>query len=119
MAADPTATFFEALAKRGHEPLLQSASGTLRIELRNGRRPEYWYVTVSKGDVAVSRANAEADAVVRADKALFDGMVTGRVNAMAAMLRGVLAADGDLGLVISFQRLFPGPPRSVYARKIR
>ena len=35
------------------------------------------------------------------------------------LLRGVLLAEGDLGLVMSFQRLFPGPPKSVYARKIR
>jgi putative sterol carrier protein len=112
MADDPTATFFDALAKRGHEPLLQNASGTLRLELRNGRRAEYWYVAISKGDVTVSRANAEADAVIRSDKALFDGMVTGRVNAMAATLRGVLQTEGNLGLVMSFQRLFPGPPGS-------
>ena len=109
---DATSEFFDALAKRGHEPLLKSATGTLRFDLRNGRRVEHWYVTVSKGDVAVSRKNAEADAVVRTDKALFDGMATGKVNTMAAVLRGVLGVEGDLGLIISFQRLFPGPPGS-------
>jgi len=91
----------------------------LRFELGSGRRREYWYVTISKGDVTAARTNEEADAVVRCDKALFDGMATGRVNATAAMLRGVLQAAGDLGLVMSFQRLFPSPPKSVYARKIR
>ena len=119
MAVDATATFFEALARRGREPILASTSGTLRFELGSGRRREYWYVAISKGDVTVARTNVEADAVVRCDKALFDGMATGRVNATAAMLRGVLQAAGDLGLVMSFQRLFPSPPKSVYARKIR
>jgi putative sterol carrier protein len=119
MAADPTATFFEALAKRGHESLLQNASGTLRLELRNGRRTQYWYVTIAKGDITVSHANEEADAVVRCDKALFDEMATGRANVMTAILRGVLETEGDLGLAVSFQRLFPAPPKSVYARKIR
>jgi putative sterol carrier protein len=76
-------------------------------------------VTVTKGDVAVSNANLEADSVVRTTKALFDDMATGRVNATAATLRGVLHAGGNLGLVMSFQRLFPAPPKSVYARKIR
>ncbi len=118
MAADPTATFFEALAKRGHEPILASTSGTLRLELRNGRRTDYWYVAIEKGDVTVSQASAEADAVVRCDKALFDGMVTGKVNAMAAMLRGVILPEGDLSLVMSFERLFPGPPKSVSRRLI-
>jgi putative sterol carrier protein len=111
-STDATAAFFERLATRGHEPLLQSASGTLRLELKNGRRTQYWYVTIKKGDVAVSNANAEADAVLRTDKALADQMVTGRVNAMAATLRGAVQAEGDLGLVMSFQRLFPGPPGS-------
>ena len=119
MPSDSTATFFEALAKRGRDPILASTSGTLRFELGGGARREYWYVTISKGDVTTSRANAEADAVVRCDKALFDGMVTGRVNATAAMLRGAVQAEGDLGLLMSFQRLFPSPPKSVYARKIR
>jgi putative sterol carrier protein len=110
--ADATAAFFESLATRGHEPLLARTSGTLRFELRNGRRTEVWYVAIKKGDIAVSHENTEADTVIRADKALFDGLATGRVNAMAATLRGVLKAEGNLGLVMSFQRLFPGPPGS-------
>jgi len=118
-STDATATFFERLASRGHEPLLQSASGTLRFELKNGSRTQFWFVKITKGDVAVSNANAEADSVIRTTKVLFDQMATGRANAMAAMLRGVLRAEGNLGLVMSFQRLFPGPPKSVYAKKIR
>jgi putative sterol carrier protein len=119
MAADPTATFFEGLAKQGHVPILASTSGTLRFELRDGRRTEYWYVTIKKGAIEVSSSDDEADAVVRCDKALFDRMATGRANAMAAILRGLIQSEGDLGLVMSFQRLFPAPPKSVYARKIR
>ena len=47
------------------------------------------------------------------DEALFDGMASGEVErdgARAARRRWRL--EGDLGLVVSFQRLFPGPPRS-------
>jgi putative sterol carrier protein len=119
MAADPTATFFEELAKQGHVPLMSSTSGTLRFELRDGRRNEIWYVTIKKGNIGVSHANDDADAIIRTDKALFDRMVTGRANTMAAVLRGLVETEGDLGLVMSFERLFPGPPKSVYARKIR
>ena len=109
---DATAEFFDAIGRRGHEPLLGSTSGTLRFDLAEGRRVEHWYVTIKKGDIAVSRENAHADAVVRLERSLFDRMATGKVNAMAAALRGVLAPEGNLGLVVSFQRLFPGPPRS-------
>ena len=109
---DATAEFFDAIGQRGHEPLLGSTSGTVRFDLAEGRRIEHWYVTIDKGDIAVSNKNADADAVVRLERSLFDSMATGKVNAMAAALRGVLAPEGNLGLVISFQRLFPGPPRS-------
>ncbi len=109
---DATAEFFDAIGRRGHEPLLGSTSGTLRFDLAEGRRVEHWYVTIKKGDIAVSNKDADAEAVVRLEKSTFDSMATGKVNAMAAALRGVLAPEGNLGLVISFQRLFPGPPRS-------
>lgn len=118
-SSDPSATFFEALAERGHEPILAGMSGTVSFELQNGKRTEYWYVTIHKGDVTVSNSGESADAVVRCDKAFFDRLATGRENAMAAQLRGVLESEGDLGLVMSFQRLFPSPPKAVYARKIK
>jgi putative sterol carrier protein len=112
MMADATMTFFDTLAERGHEPLLKSTSGTLRFDLRDGDRVEHWHVDVRKGDVAVSRRNAKADAVVRLDKVLFDRIASGSMNSMAATLRGVIAPEGDLKLVMLFSRLFPGPPRS-------
>lgn len=107
---DATERFFEALATRGREPLLQGASGTLGFDLVDGGAVEHWCVALKKGDVSVSHEKAKADALVRVNRDLFNGIVTGRENAMAAMLRGVLVPEGDLGLVMSFQRLFPGPP---------
>ena len=62
----------------GHEPLLQNDSGTMRFDLREGKRVDSWYVTIAKGDISVSRASSDAAAVVRCDKALFDEMATGR-----------------------------------------
>jgi putative sterol carrier protein len=97
---DATTEFFEQLEERGHEPVLEKSTGTVRFDIKDG-----------KGDVTVSRRNAAADCVVRADKALFDDMTTGRANPMAALLRGAVSAEGDVGLMASFQRLFPGPPR--------
>ncbi len=105
-----TEAFFDALASRGHEPLLQNASGTLRFDLVDGKAVEHWSVAIKKGNVSVSHKEAKADAVVRLDRDLFDRIVSGRENATAAALRGVLVPEGDLGLVLSFQRLFPGPP---------
>jgi putative sterol carrier protein len=58
----------------------------------------------------VSRKKGPADVVVRAETSLFEDIAAGRVNAMAAVLRGLIVPEGDLGLVMTFQRLFPGPP---------
>ena len=110
--ADPVGEFFSGLAERGREPLLQNVSGTLRFDLVDGERVEHWYVTIKNGGIAVSRSNAEADAVVRTIRVLFEGMTAGRVNAMAAVLRGALVPRGNLALVVSFQRLFPGSAAS-------
>jgi len=85
---DPTAEFFGELGRRGHEPLLEKATGTVRVDLADGKRTDRWLVSVRKGDVAVAHGNAAADCILRADKKLFDSMVSGDVNAIAAMLRG-------------------------------
>ena len=110
--ADATAEFFDNLGRSGHEPLLLRATGTLRFDLAQGKRIERWLVTMRKGNVTVSRKNSEADCVARTDKALFDGIVSGRVNALASLLRGATGVKGDVELLVLFQRLFPGPPSS-------
>jgi putative sterol carrier protein len=109
---DATAEFFDALVERGHEPLLEKATGTVRFDLKDGKKTARWLIAVDKGDLAVSRQNHKADCVVSADKALFDEIASGETNAMAALLRGAVRVEGDIQLLALFQRLFPGPSRS-------
>lgn len=109
---EATTKFFQELGARGHEPLLEKATGTLRIDLSNGKRRAGWFVTIEKGDVTVSHARGKADCVARMDEALFERIVTGRENATASMLRGLVAVEGNPQLLVLFQRLFPGPPGS-------
>jgi putative sterol carrier protein len=109
---DTTAQFFEQLGQRGHEPLLEHATGTIRFDVRNGTRTERWLVSIKKGDIAVSHGNGEADAVVTAEGALFLNLISGKQNAMAAILRGEVQAEGRVQLLAQFQRLFSGPRRS-------
>jgi putative sterol carrier protein len=77
----------------------------------HGKRTERWLVSFKKGEMAVSQENGEADAVVTADKALFDKLASGEQNAMAALLRGAVGVDGRVQLLAQFQRLLPGPPK--------
>ena len=92
--------------------MLQDATGSIRFDLARADGIDHWLVAMKAGEVMVSRAAAGADCVVRADKALFNRIARGEVNAMAALLRGELIAEGDLELLMLVQRLFPGPPGS-------
>jgi putative sterol carrier protein len=117
--ADATAEFFDALVERGHEPLLEKATGTVRFDLREGRKTDRWLVSIVKGDLAVSRRNLKADCVLTTDKTLFDDVASGRANAFAALLRGAAEVEGDVQLLVLFQRLFPGPPRTRRRRTVK
>ena len=61
---------------------------------------------------AVTRRNSAAAVVVRIQRPDFEAMVTGRLNAQAALLRGLLTVDGDIAALMMFQRCLPGPPGS-------
>jgi putative sterol carrier protein len=114
--------FFADLAERGHDPRLHQAQGTVQFELAHNDRTDRCLVEIAHGDVTVSSgATSDGDetpaCVVRCPGPLFDDIVTGRANALAAMLRGELTAEGDLQLLYQFQRVFPGPPDAVHPRE--
>jgi putative sterol carrier protein len=104
---DPTAAFFDDLKQRGHEPLLSGKRGSVRIEITKGRATERWLVEYDEGELNVSQRNRNADTTLRADKKVFDQIASGEANAMAALLRGAMSAEGNLNVLIVFQRLFP------------
>jgi predicted lipid carrier protein YhbT len=108
--ADATAAFLRGLESHGHHPLLAKAKGTLRVDLDGAERTDPWFVAIDHGQVSVSRTDAPADCVIRADRAVFDQLVAGEANATAALLRGTLRVEGALDLMLVFQRLFPSPP---------
>ena len=110
--ADPTEQFFAELVSRGHEPLLRKASGSMRFDIVDGRRTRRWLVEVERGDMKVVRASGgDASCVVRCEGAVFDKVASGKLNAVAAVLRGDLQVEGDWRLLVRMQRLFPGPRR--------
>jgi putative sterol carrier protein len=110
--ADASTEFFRGLEARGHEPRLEKVTATLRFDLINSKRTTRWLISIKKGDISVSHRNVKADCVVRGEKTLMDGIAGGEVNAFAAALRGAIRIEGDTEVLVLFQRLFPGPPRS-------
>lgn len=115
--SDPTEEFFAELNSRGHEPMLRKATGSLRFDLVDGTKESHWLVAVKKGDVSVSQAKAEADCVITTDRPLFNAIVRGERNAMAAILRGEIGVQGDPELLVLFQRVFAGPAESIQRRE--
>jgi putative sterol carrier protein len=66
-------------------------------------------VAVDRGAVTVSQGNADANCIIGADRALFERLINGEENAMAAVLRGALRCSGDVEMLLTIQRIFPGP----------
>jgi putative sterol carrier protein len=114
---DPTGEFFDELGRRGHEPMLRKATGVLNFDITDGASTAHWSVVVKKGDVSVSRAHDEADCTLTTDRPLFDAIVKGEKNAMAAILRGEVQIEGDPELLVLFQRVFAGPAESTRRRE--
>lgn len=111
--------FFANLAARGHDPVLGSTKGTVRIDLAEGSSIDSWWVGIDDGSIRVSRDEGDADCTVRTTPATFDALASGHTGALAATLRGELEIEGDPRLLVRFQRLFPAPtgmPRSAGAR---
>jgi SCP-2 sterol transfer family len=110
-ASGAGAQFLEELARRGHDPRLVKARGTLRFDIADGKRTEHWLIALDRGNVAVSRRKGAADCVARIDKATFDEVGSGLANPISAFLRGAMTSEGDIELLVIFQRVLPAPPR--------
>jgi len=120
--AEPTRDFFTGLAEQ-HQPLLASMTGVIRFDLVDGERTEHWYVDIRKGDITVSHSGPEPDCTVTTDLATFEAIVSGKMNAMAALLRGAIEIEGRFALMTAVQRFFgvprdmPDVPAAGYARR--
>ncbi len=113
---DETTEFLEQLGRRGVEPTLRKLTATVRFDVLNSGWVSRWLVSINEGNLEVSPSERDADCVLSADRRVFDGLATGRTNALSAMLRGEVAVTGDPSVVVLIQRLFPDPPRSADAQ---
>lgn len=116
---DPTVALFDALEQRRHVPRLKKVHGSVRFDLAHDKQTDYWLVAIDDGDISVSREKRDADCVVHADKGLFDQVVSGRENAISALLRGAVLVEGELELLVLLDRLLPGPPNALDPRELR
>jgi SCP-2 sterol transfer family len=102
---DPSEAFFDKLRVVGRVPALARVSGTLRVDLADGRRTEKTQITVHRGQVTVGPPVGRADCMVAAHRRVWDALVTGEAQPLTAFLRGALAAAGDPGMLVTMRRL--------------
>lgn len=110
-AADAGMQFLQELDGREVHSLAK-ASGTIRFDLADNGRTKHVRVELDRGRISVSRGAAAADCVVRMDAKLFGDLAAGKANPLAAVLRGVLAFDGDPELLVLFRRALTEPRSS-------
>jgi len=103
-------SLLDALAARSLERPATTFNGVVRFDVDAGGRTDSWCLTIVKGVVTVSRKGGKPDCVVTGDVATFDAVLSGKANAMAALLRGALDVQGKFILMTALQRLFPGSP---------
>jgi predicted lipid carrier protein YhbT len=106
--SDATEQFFDELGKRGYEPALATVSGRVRFDIVHRENVQHWLVTINRGAISVARRKGKADCTICAEIELFDRVVRGDDNAMAATLRGALICAGDVDLLLAVQKLIPG-----------
>ena len=114
---DVISTFFEKVAGP-HPAVPRTISGSLRFDLENGNRTEHWRVTFAKGVVSTARSNAPADCIVRTNKDTLESIIQGRVNAMAALLRGLIKVEGQALLLALFRSLLTAPAAMTESKRI-
>ena len=111
----------EHLARRAagrHPELPETTSGTIRLDLREGGRTEHWYLTINRQDVRVARSAEEAELIVHADREVFDRIAAGRLHLAAAFLSNAITVQGNLRLLMTLRRIFPGPPGARHPRDV-
>ena len=115
--------FFAQIGKQGHIRLLEHASGTVFVELKDGGPAERWYVTIHRGDVSVSHKGTDPDCTIRTDGETFDAIIAGKLSTMPAMLRGLVEVEGKINLLVALGALFQPRqgaaerPQAGYARR--
>ncbi|WBB66198.1 SCP2 sterol-binding domain-containing protein [Micromonospora sp. WMMD812] len=116
--SEATERFFESLPARAPEVLRGLVSGTLQIDLDTGDRTDHWLVRMRPGSVRVSRDRGPADAIWFSSMDLFDRLVCGEAQGVAAVLRNESTFSGNVVLFLAFRRFFPNPPGTRDPREV-
>lgn len=103
-----TKEFFGRIVELGERDTLpRKLRGTVRFDLKRGAETDHWYVALSDEGARVTHDIKDAMCVVRAEKELFDQLVTGQAHLVASLIRNELTVEGSLPLLLLFRRILP------------
>ncbi|MFG3598681.1 SCP2 sterol-binding domain-containing protein [Micromonospora chersina] len=102
--------FFASLPARAPAVLRGPVRGHLQLDLTTENRTAHWFLELAPGTVRVTREQLPADAVFTVSADLFEELITGREQALAAVLRNEATFSGNVVLFLVFRRFFPDPP---------
>ncbi|WP_422737129.1 hypothetical protein ACN263_27430 [Micromonospora sp. WMMD729] len=115
---EATQRFFESLPARARTVLRGPVAGTLQIDLGIDHQTEHWLVRMRPGEAQATRERGPADAIWYSSAALFDRLIAGESQALAALLRNESTFSGDVKLFLAFRRFFPEPPGTRDPREV-
>ncbi|MFG1842488.1 SCP2 sterol-binding domain-containing protein [Micromonospora sp. NPDC049175] len=105
-----TSAFFERLTVAGQDPRFSKVCGSVRFDIGDGGNLEQWLLEIDHGQMRVRRSADPATTVITVSAPVAEAMARGEVNGLAAITRGEIMVDGDLGLALRLGRLFPREP---------
>ncbi|WP_328348860.1 SCP2 sterol-binding domain-containing protein [Micromonospora sp. NBC_00421] len=111
------AGFLDRWVSGRRSDLPETTSGTLRLDAAEGGQTAHWRLTIHDQRVEVSRSAEDAELVVRADREVFDRLASGRTHLATALLRNDLSVQGNMRLLMTLRRIFPGPPDARHPRE--
>ncbi|GGJ81672.1 hypothetical protein GCM10010123_09320 [Pilimelia anulata] len=106
----PKVASLQELSRRRLRPAPGSRSTTVRFVVPGPGGERTWLVRADCGQWVPPPSRDGIGCVITASEPVLRALLTGRANALAAVLRGQVAITGDMELLVAVQRLFPGPP---------
>ena len=104
--SDPVEDFFQELARRRYEPLLQHTAGSIRFDLLDGNQVDHWWVGIDRGRLTVCHEDRAREEHRPQDRSTFLDIILGRRNPMTTFLQGDAGYSGESEPLVVFQRLF-------------
>ncbi|GGM13169.1 hypothetical protein GCM10012279_34170 [Micromonospora yangpuensis] len=98
------------MPERAPAVLRSPVHGTMQIDLDHGEQTEHWQVVLAPGKAEVRRGQTESDTTWFCSADLFERLVTGERQSIAAMLRSETTIVGNVVLFLAFRGFFPSPP---------